>query len=92
MTKMKRTLTKFQEAQLAFALSNDGKFCLAVQLVGKTGTHKFRHDAIVRCWDAFLHEGITEHVREGNLTFQEFTCKARDYVDTFHCTPDYLYR
>ena len=89
MTKTVRNLTKFQEAQLAFALSDKGRFSIATKVEGK---RKFRRDAIERCWLAFEREGITEIVWSGNLGSFEFTCKARDYVEFFKCTTDYLYR
>jgi len=92
MEKFNRTLTKFQEAQLAFALSDRGNFDLAVRICISNGVRVFREDAVLRCWDAFVREGICEKVREGNLTHLEFTCKARDYIDKYHCTTDYLYR
>lgn len=79
---IKRNLTKFQEAQLSFALSDKGNFEIALRV----GSMKRRvsNQAINRCFDAFVREGILEPVEEEGLTHYEFTCKARDYIDTFN--------
>lgn len=76
---MKRTLTKYQERQLSYALSDAGNFGFLVS----NGSYRTTKAAIDRCIDAFIRDEILEPVREGNLTYFEFTCKARDYVDTF---------
>jgi len=85
---MKR-FTKFQEAQLAYAVTqgNGG-------LLVKTGAYQraFREDAIERCWLAFDREGYIIKTRSGNLTHWDLDeIKAQAYIDKFNCTVDFLY-